>query len=105
MLITIDTGGTKTLVASFNKDGIPGEQIKFATPKDSSDYVKLLRNTLQENYSGQSVDAIVLALPGIIKNGIAVWCNNLKWKNFDAANALKGVLGDAPIIVENGGSG
>ena len=101
MLITVDTGGTKTLVASFNKDGVPGEQIKFATPKNSTDYVKLLRNVLQENYSGQTIDAIVVALPGIIKNGIAVWCNNLKWKNFDLGSALNGVLGNAPIIVEN----
>jgi len=101
MLITVDTGGTKTLVASFNKRGVPGPQIKFATPQEPAAYTKLLRNVLQENYSGESVDAIVVALPGIIKNGIAIWCNNLKWKNFDAGLALRGVLGRAPIFVEN----
>jgi predicted NBD/HSP70 family sugar kinase len=102
MIITVDTGGTKTLVASFSKNGTLGQQIKFATPKDSKKYVKLLRSTLVQNYSGQAVDAIVVALPGIIKNGIAIWCNNLKWKNFNAAKALSGVLGDnVPILIEN----
>ncbi len=101
MLVTVDTGGTKTLVASFSEDGVVGEQIKFPTPKNSADYVALLRKTLIETYGGQPVEAIVVALPGIIRNGIAVWCNNLKWKNFDVGLALKGVLGDAPILVEN----
>jgi len=101
MLVTVDTGGTKTLVASFSEDGVLGAQIKFPTPPKSADYVTLLRQTLIETYGGQPVEAIVVALPGIIKNGVAIWCNNLKWKNFDAASALKGVLGDAPILIEN----
>ncbi len=101
MLVTVDTGGTKTLVASFSEDGVLGEQIKFPTPQNSSDYVTLLRQTLVETYGDQTVEAIVVALPGIIKDGVAIWCNNLKWKNFDAASALKGVLGDAPVLIEN----
>lgn len=101
MIVTVDTGATKTLVSSFTKDGKIGQQIKFPTPKKTNDYVKLLRSTIIENYSNQSVEIIVVALPGIIKNGIAIWCNNLKWKNFNAASALKGVLGDTPILIEN----
>ena len=101
MLVTVDTGGTKTLVASFSEDGTLGTQIKFATPKKSSDYVDLLRETLLENYKGQTVEAIVIGLPGTITDGVAVWCQNLKWRNFDVRAALKGVLGDAPILVEN----
>lgn len=101
MIITVDTGATKTLVASFGSDGKLGQQIKFATPKNSKEYVKLLRKTIIENYAEQSVKMIVIALPGIIKDDVAIWCNNLGWKNFDAASALKGVLGDAPILIEN----
>jgi len=101
MIVTVDTGATKTLVASFTKDGKLGEQIKFPTPKNSKEYVKLLRETLVSRYSNQNIDMIVVALPGIIENGIAIWCNNLKWKNFDAATALKGVLGNTPIFIEN----
>jgi len=101
MLVTVDTGGTKTLVASFSDDGTVGPQIKFPTPKKESDYVTILTKTLVDTYGGQDVDAVVIAIPGIIKDGVATWCNNLKWQNFDVKNAFKGVLGDAPILVEN----
>lgn len=101
MLVTVDTGGTKTLIASFSESGVLGEQIKFPTPPNSADYVALLRQTLIDTYGKQEVEAIIVALPGIIRNGIAVWCNNLKWKNFDVGLALKGVLGETPILVEN----
>lgn len=102
MLVAVDTGGTKTLVASFNRNGTLGEQIKFPTPQDPAEYTKALRSLLKETYSKEHVDAIVVALPGIVKNGVAIWCNNLKWSNFDAAKALRGVLGDhVPVLIEN----
>jgi len=101
MLVTVDTGGTKTLVASFEKDGTMGETIKFPTPATEKEYVDLLKETLRRTYNPREVEAVVVALPGIVKNGVAVWCNNLGWKNFNAADTLKGVLGDAPILIEN----
>ena len=101
MLVTVDTGGTKTLIASFEQNGDIGEMIKFPTPKNQDDYVTLLRKTLQENYAGMSIEAVVVGLPGIVKDGVAIWCNNLGWKNFNAAQALTGVLGDAPVLIEN----
>lgn len=101
MIVAIDTGGTKTLIASFDENGVLGPQNKFPTPKDPTEYVELLRSKITETFAGQNVEAIILALPGIVKNGVAIWCNNLKWTNFDAASALAGVLGDTPIFVEN----
>lgn len=102
MLVVVDTGGTKTLVASFNRSGELGAQIKFPTPKDSVEYIKLLRSTLIGAYTNKSVKAIIVATPGVIKNGIVIWGGgNLKWKNFHIASALAGVLGDAPIFIEN----
>ncbi len=101
MIVAVDTGGTKTLVTLFSRDGIAGKKIKFPTPKKEADYVETLRNTLRTNYGGQRIEAIVVAMPGITRGGVAVWCNRLKWKNFDVAAALKGVLGSTPIFVEN----
>lgn len=101
MLVTVDTGGTKTLIASFSETGRIGKQIKFPTPPNQNDYIEQLQATLRQEYGGQRVEAIVIALPGIIKNGVAVWCNNLKWSNFDVAAAMKGTLGDTPILIEN----
>lgn len=99
--MTVDTGGTKTLITSFNEDGSTGEMIKFPTPKNQGDYVARIYKTLQEHYSDKDVEAVVIALPGIIKNGVALWCHNLKWRNFRAQEAFDGVLGDAPVLLEN----
>jgi len=101
MLVTVDTGGTKTLVASFDKKGVLGEQIKFPTPKDPLEYTKTLRKILTENYNNKTVDIIVVAVPGTTQDGVAIWCNNLGWKNFDIRSALTGILGDAPVFIEN----
>jgi len=101
MLVTVDTGATKTLVAEFGKDGKIGEVIKFPTPVSEEEYVAVLSNTLQKKYEGKTVDAVVIALPGIVKDGVAVWCNNLGWTNFDAGKAFTGVLGKTPVLIEN----
>lgn len=101
MLVAVDTGGTKTLVASFLEDGRIGEQFKFPTPKNQKEYVEELITQLEAHFGTETVDAIVVGMPGIVKDGVAIWCNNLKWKNFDVAGALKGVLGNAPLYVEN----
>ncbi len=101
MLVAVDTGGTKTLITSFSESGHMDEQIRFATPRNQQEYVTLLRDTLRKKYSDQQVEAVVIAIPGIIKDGVALWCNNLKWSNFDVAKAMTGVLGDTPIYIEN----
>lgn len=101
MIIAVDTGGTKTLVASFGKDGVLGEQVKFATPHDTKEYIKTLKNIIQEKYTGKAVEAIVVAIPGVIKNGVVVWCGNLPWENFNVASALKGLLDNVPTFIEN----
>lgn len=101
MLVAVDTGGTKTLVATFNQEGVMEEVARFPTPPSQDEYVTLLRDTLQQKLNDKDVETVVVGLPGIIKNGVALWCNNLRWKNFDAQAAFQGVLGDAPIIIEN----
>jgi predicted NBD/HSP70 family sugar kinase len=101
MLVTIDTGGTKTLIASFGEDGHIGETFKFPTPRKTDEYIELLRTTLEKHYKNEKVEAIVIALPGVVEGGVAIWCNNLGWRNFDVQTALAGVLGDAPILIEN----
>ena len=102
MLIAVDTGATKTLVASFGKDGVLGHQIKFPTPHDQKDYIKELKSVLQENYKDKPVEAVVIASPGIIDNGVVIWGGgNLAWKNLDIRSEIQGLLGKAPVFVEN----
>jgi predicted NBD/HSP70 family sugar kinase len=101
MIVTVDTGGTKTLIAHFEKNGDIGDTITFPTPVKQEEYVVLLKETLQRHYADKVVDALVIALPGIIKNGVALWCNNLGWKDFDARAAFANTLGDCPLLIEN----
>lgn len=101
MLVAIDTGGTKTLIAGFTHDGRLAKSIRFSTPAHVKDYVSLVRSTLQTHFGNETVDAVVLALPGVVKNGVAIWCSNLGWTNFDATRALGDVFRDSPFFVEN----
>lgn len=101
MLIAIDTGGTKTLIADFNQKGEIGSQIKFPTPKDKKEYIESIKKTINENFKVDSIEAIVLAVPGIVKNGVAIWCNNLGWKDFDILSALKETFSAIPILIGN----
>lgn len=101
MIVTVDTGGTKTLISSFTKGGKIGKQFTYPTPKDPVKYIQLLSQALEHEYGGKKVDCAVIALPGIIDNQIARWCPNLGWRDFDVRKSLGKVLGDAPIYIEN----
>lgn len=101
MIIAVDTGGTKTLVTSFTNEGKMEVHHKFPTPKNTEEYSTLLRNTLTSLPFKDTVEAISIALPGIIENNIALWCTNLGWRNFDIKKQLTPVFKDVPILVEN----
>ena len=101
MIIAVDTGGTKTLIAGYDEAGKIVREHKFETPKKESAYVETLTAMLTTLFGEEKIDAIVIALPGIVKDGVAVWCNNLGWKNFNAQKAFAGVLGGAPLFIEN----
>lgn len=101
MIVAVDTGGTKTLIAGYSKRGRIGHQIKFPTPSTPEAYIQVLTQELEAHFGHEQVDAIVVAMPGIVKDGVAIWCNNLRWSNFDVKTALSGVLGNAPLFIEN----
>lgn len=101
MIVVIDTGGTKTLISSFGRNGKMGKSIKIPTPSQPKEYVKQVKEIIRNNYNHGEVEVIVLALPGIIKDGVAVWCNNLGWSNFNVQKEFKNLLPNVPILVEN----
>lgn len=100
MLITVDTGGTKTLIAGFDEAGKPSDSYRFETPRNKQDYLDKVTETIRLNYKNELIEAIAIAVPGIVKNNIAIWCANLKWKNFDVAKALAKDF-PCPIFIEN----
>jgi predicted NBD/HSP70 family sugar kinase len=101
MLVTVDTGGTKTLVASFLEDGSIAKRVKFPTPKDQPTYVAQLVESIQYIADGGPIDAIVVAFPGVVKDNVAIWCPHLNWEKFDVRPPLKKQFGDIPVLVEH----
>lgn len=101
MIVTVDTGGTKTLISSFTKSGKIGKQFTYPTPKDPVKYTQILKQALELEYGSKHIDCIIIALPGIIDNQVAQWCPNLGWQDFDVKRALGRILGGAPVYVEN----
>lgn len=78
------------------------KSLRFPTPATTDDYVRILRETVETQFTSVKPKAVVVALPGIVREGVAVWCNNLGWRNFDAERALAGLGGkNVPIFIEN----
>lgn len=90
MIVTVDTGGTKTLVAGFHKNGEPGQEHRFPTPhNDTEAYLATLTSILDEFYKPEDIDAISIAVPSVVKDGVAIWSQNIGWRNFDLLTPLK----------------
>ena len=100
MILAVDTGGAKTLVALINERGEIVRKERFLTPTNQSEYVTTLRDVVMTQFNDRRIKSAYVALPGIVRDGVAVWCNNLGWSDFDAQKALKGMI-DGPIFIEN----
>jgi len=101
MIVAVDTGGTKTLVTSFDRSGKPGESFRFPTPAMPDEYVATLTELLHDRYANKKVQAVVVGTPGVIRNNIVSWGGgNLAWENLDIASAVSHAL-DCPVWVEN----
>lgn len=101
MLVAVDTGGTKTLVASFLEDGHIKKQSKFPTPTDEKQYISELTLEILDILEGATPTAIVVGLPGRIDpDRVLISARNLGWKNFDVRKELRKSF-DCPILIEN----
>lgn len=91
MYLVIDIGGTKTLIAMFNRYGRVLRKFKFKTPTSKTEFLAVLKSALVPfslKYQ-KKTRHIVIAVPGQIENNIAVKFGNRPWKNLDFAKELK----------------
>jgi predicted NBD/HSP70 family sugar kinase len=100
MIVAVDTGGTKTLVAVFNTDGEIVRDQKFPTPTDINDYLTQLKATIDELIAADTITCLSVALPGTIVDGKMIWAGNLGWHDTDIRSLLSSHY-DCPIVVEN----
>ena len=105
MIIAIDTGGTKTLLAGFSKEGKLLKSFEFQTPKYQQKYLEIIEKVIKKEFSKQlkagEIQAISCAEPGIIENGIILWAKNLRWQNFNVKAELSKIFPNIKILVEN----
>lgn len=101
MILAIDVGGTKTLVASIDSDGKTSEEIRFETPKTYSDFLNQLKSSIG-SLKHQRHSACVIAMPGLVdrRAGVVKYFGNLPWTNVPILDDLKTTI-NIPTYVEN----
>jgi len=104
MLVAVDTGGTKTLVARFDAAGTIAESVKFPTPPDTAGYFEAMITAIHQIADGEPVDTISIALPGTVVDDIVVWCFNLKWRNVDVKPPLQAAFPGVNVLIQNDAS-
>lgn len=102
MIIAVDIGSTKTIVACLDESGKILERTKFATPRQSREWLELIQATIASAFSNYKFDKIIVGVPGIVKDNRIHWCSNLgsDWIGLDIANPLSKTF-KANVLLEN----
>jgi predicted NBD/HSP70 family sugar kinase len=100
MIIAVDIGGTKTLVASFHGERSVSNEERFPTPHDPHEFLEQLHAVLKR-FDAAHAQAICVAAPGIIDaDGTILRCSNLPWTNFELQKQLSTEYA-CPIFINN----
>jgi glucokinase len=102
MYVGVDVGGTKTLVAVLDNDGVIKEKVKILTPKKYDHFLLELRH-LRAHLEHQDFRAGGIGIPALRidrKHGRAAAYGNLPWKNTNIQYDLEHIF-DCPFVVEN----
>lgn len=102
MLLGIDIGGTKTLVALFDDSGHIIRQEKFPTNHDFDAWSAEVVEHIKQLLGTDTVQGIGVAAPGQIdyENGVGLIFGNLPWRNVPIKQALNQALA-VPVAIEN----
>lgn len=101
MILGVDIGGTKTLIGLFDDQGVLVLEDRFQTTRDKSTFEENLRASLLRTTRGKSINAIGIASPGQIEDGVIIWAGpNLGWENFTLSQIVNEIV-DAPIFIDN----
>ena len=101
MYAAIDIGGTKTLVAVFDKNKNIVEEHKFPTNHDYEIFKIDLAKAVEE-LSTADFSRAVVAIPGLVdrKHGLGVHFGNLPWENVPVQKDVEHLV-QCPVLIEN----
>jgi predicted NBD/HSP70 family sugar kinase len=102
MYLGIDVGGTKTLVATLDDNGVILENQKFPTPQDYQDFLSKLSIAISQ-LANKDFIAVGIGIPATNINrreGIAISFANLDWHNVPILQDIENLTG-CPVALEN----
>lgn len=104
MYAGVDIGGTKTLVATLDENGVITEQTRFETPRDYGEFVRALGRAVGE-LKTTDWRAGAMAVPGRIdhEQGLGVAFGNLPWQNVPLQKDAEAIF-HCPIGLQNDAS-
>jgi predicted NBD/HSP70 family sugar kinase len=102
MIIGVDIGGTKTLVASFDGDGKIAKELSFATPTDYPEFLSELESTFG-NFANLNISKCCVGVPGLLdrKNGVVRSLGNLPWVDQPIGRDIAKIIGLPKVSIEN----
>lgn len=101
MYLAIDIGGTKTLVAVLDHNGVIIEKLRILTPKNYVVFLQELEKTVAK-LSTNTFTAGTVGFPGRLDrvHGIGLAMGNLPWVNVPLQADIQRIAG-CPIFIEN----
>lgn len=100
MILAIDIGGTKTLLAPIDENGKVVSEHKFPTPQNYKAFIVELEKTIVD--LATDFELTVVAAPGKINvdEGVVVKFGNLPWKNVPLQKDISVVV-NTTVIIDN----
>ncbi|MBR0479873.1 ROK family protein [Candidatus Saccharibacteria bacterium] len=100
MYLSVDIGGTKTLIALFSRRGRVLKKRKFRTAKGAEKFRTDLARNLSDFKRFQRIRVITVAIPGVVQKNYSVRFGNRDWDNIDLITPIKNLF-NCPIYFEN----
>ena len=100
--IGLDFGGTKTIVASADKNGDIIKKIQNPTPQGVNEGIELFKKMIHEVSNGQKIDAIGCSTGGPVdwKRGIINFLHMSQWKDVPLKDIMEKEF-SCPFYVDN----
>lgn len=108
-ILAADIGGTKLAVALFKKDGTAVKVKEVRSEKNDGDilFQSLVESfksiCMDEHVSLDDIEGIAVGIPGIVdtEKGIAIFQNNLPWRDYPLAERLVSEFPQSKIVIDN----
>lgn len=102
MYVGIDVGGTKTLIATLDDNGVILEKVKYPTPESYDIFLDQLAATLN-TFNQKDYRAGGIGIPATVfdrEHERAISFGNLPWKNVSVQQDTE-IICHCPMVVEN----